>query len=101
MGIDLFNHGYHLKPREAWEPLGMRQRQLTAPHILQGLILLTAAGVKVRKAKPVARSATQGTPPIYSIKYGWGQAPPSQGEATGAVSFESFSRLRQAALRKL
>jgi hypothetical protein len=52
-GVDLFNHGYYWEAHEAWEPLWLAARQST-PHLLffKGLILLAAAGVKIREGKP-------------------------------------------------
>ena len=54
-GIDLFNHGYYWEAHEAWEPLwhatkGSREHRM----FFKGLILLAAAGVKIREEKPVA-----------------------------------------------
>lgn len=53
-GVDLFNHGYYWEAHEAWEPLWLAAKQST-PHLLffKGLILLAAAGVKIREGKPV------------------------------------------------
>jgi hypothetical protein len=51
-GIDLFNHGYYWEAHEAWEDLwrdaerGSRRRLA-----FKGLILLAAAGVKIREGK--------------------------------------------------
>ncbi|WP_244640442.1 DUF309 domain-containing protein [Aureimonas glaciei] len=52
-GVDLFNHGYYWEAHEAWEPLWLAAKQST-PHLLffKGLILLAAAGVKIREGKP-------------------------------------------------
>jgi hypothetical protein len=54
-GIDLFNHGYYWEAHEAWEPLWHAAKQ-SAQHRLffKGLILLAAAGVKIREGKRVA-----------------------------------------------
>ncbi|WP_084569638.1 DUF309 domain-containing protein [Mesorhizobium sp. LNHC229A00] len=61
-GIDLFNHGYYWEAHEAWEPLWQAAKQ-SAQHRLffKGLILLAAAGVKIREGKRVAaaRHATR------------------------------------------
>jgi hypothetical protein len=54
-GMDLFNHGYYWEAHEAWEalwratPKGTPERDL-----LHGLILLAAAGVKLREGKLAA-----------------------------------------------
>ncbi|WP_245266715.1 DUF309 domain-containing protein [Mesorhizobium sp. LNHC252B00] len=59
-GIDLFNHGYYWEAHEAWEALWHAAKQ-SAQHRLffKGLILLAAAGVKIREGKrgAVARHA--------------------------------------------
>ncbi|MER8440411.1 DUF309 domain-containing protein [Mesorhizobium sp. M1312] len=54
-GIDLFNHGYYWEAHEAWEPLWHAAQQ-SAQHrqFFKGLILLAAAGVKIREGKRVA-----------------------------------------------
>ncbi|BCH12313.1 hypothetical protein MesoLj131c_65710 (plasmid) [Mesorhizobium sp. 131-3-5] len=54
-GIDFFNHGYYREAHEAWEPLWHAAKR-SAQHRLffQGLILLAAAGVKIREGKRVA-----------------------------------------------
>ncbi|MER9548336.1 DUF309 domain-containing protein [Mesorhizobium sp. M0322] len=61
-GIDLFNHGYYWEAHEAWEPL-WQAAKLSAQHrmFFKGLILLAAAGVKIREGKRVAaaRHATR------------------------------------------
>lgn len=61
-GIDLFNHGYYWEAHEAWEPLWHAAKR-SAQHRLffKGLILLAAAGVKIREGKRVAamRHATR------------------------------------------
>jgi len=54
-GLDLFNHGYYWEAHEAWEVLWTRSRKETRRRmLLKGLILLAAAGVKVRQGKPDA-----------------------------------------------
>jgi uncharacterized protein len=54
-GVDLFNHGYYWEAHEAWEPLWLAAKQSTS-HLLffKGLILLAAAGVKIREGKLTA-----------------------------------------------
>lgn len=51
-GIDLFNHGFYWEAHEAWEPL-WRAAHADDPRrlLLKGLILLAAAGVKMREGK--------------------------------------------------
>jgi hypothetical protein len=54
-GIDLFNHGYYWEAHEAWEPLWHAAKQSTQHRLFfKGLILLAAAGVKIREGKRVA-----------------------------------------------
>lgn len=54
-GIDLFNHGYYWEAHEAWEPLWHAAKQSTLHRLFfKGLILLAAAGVKIREGKRVA-----------------------------------------------
>jgi predicted metal-dependent hydrolase len=64
-GIDLFNHGYYWEAHEAWEGLWQAARGSPRHRLLfKGLILLAAAGVKLREGKPgaaarhAARAAT-------------------------------------------
>ena len=59
-GIDLFDQGYPWEAHEAWEPLWFAAERGSALRSLyKGLILLAAAGVKVRegKAAPALRHA--------------------------------------------
>ena len=61
-GIDPFNHGYYWEAHEAWE--GLWQSAKATPQlrlIYKGLILLAAAGVKVREGKlhPARRHAAR------------------------------------------
>ena len=61
-GIDLFNFGYYWEAHEAWEEVW---KSAASPSwqrdLLKGLILLCAAGVKIRESKPAAtkRHATR------------------------------------------
>ncbi len=49
-GIDLFNHQYYWEAHEAWEGLWkMERRPSDCAHFLQGLIQLSAMGVKMRE----------------------------------------------------
>jgi predicted metal-dependent hydrolase len=53
-GVDLFNHGYYWEAHEEWEGLWRALQGLEPPIValralLQGLIRLAAAGVKVRQ----------------------------------------------------
>ena len=61
-GIDLFNHGYYWEAHEDWEPLWHAAKRSTQHRLFfKGLILLAAAGVKIREGKRVAavRHATK------------------------------------------
>ena len=54
-GLDLFNHGYYWEAHEAWEALwqvAVRGHPLRV--LFKGLILLSAAGVKIRERKNAA-----------------------------------------------
>ena len=54
-GLDLFNHGYYWEAHEAWEGLWRVADRDGPPRILfKGLILLSAAGVKIREHKNAA-----------------------------------------------
>lgn len=51
--IDLFNHGYYWEAHEVWEGLWLAAgRRGATAEVLQGLIKLAAAGVKVREGRP-------------------------------------------------
>lgn len=51
-GQDLFNHGYYWEAHEAWEGLWqIAKRGSPLRAFLKGLILLSAAGVKIREVK--------------------------------------------------
>jgi hypothetical protein len=51
--VDLFNHGYYWEAHEQWESLWHAcGRKGPVANLLQGLIRLAAAGVKVREGKP-------------------------------------------------
>ena len=55
MGLDLFNHGYYWEAHEAWEGLWqVADRDGTLRTLFKGLILLSAAGVKIRERKNAA-----------------------------------------------
>jgi hypothetical protein len=59
-GLDLFNHGYYWEAHEAWEGLWqVADRDGPLRMLFKGLILLSAAGVKIRERKnaPAARHA--------------------------------------------
>ena len=52
-GVDLFNAGYYWEAHEAWEALWHAHGRVGATAtLLKGLILLAAAGVKVREGRP-------------------------------------------------
>lgn len=54
-GIDLFNHGYYWEAHEAWEGLWqVADRGAPLRMLFKGLILLSAAGVKIREGKHAA-----------------------------------------------
>ncbi len=54
-GLDLFNHGYYWEAHEAWEGLWQIAYRGDPLRILfKGLILLSAAGVKIRAGKHAA-----------------------------------------------
>ena len=54
-GLDLFNHGYYWEAHEAWESLWqVAERGSSLRMLFKGLILLSAAGVKVREGKHAA-----------------------------------------------
>jgi predicted metal-dependent hydrolase len=54
-GLDLFNHGYYWEAHEAWEGLWqVADRDGPLRMLFKGLILLSAAGVKIRERKNAA-----------------------------------------------
>jgi predicted metal-dependent hydrolase len=54
-GLDLFNHGYYWEAHEAWEGLWqVADRDSPLRMLFKGLILLSAAGVKIRERKHAA-----------------------------------------------
>lgn len=54
-GLDLFNHGYYWEAHEAWEGLWqVADRSGPLRMLFKGLILLSAAGVKIREGKQAA-----------------------------------------------
>jgi hypothetical protein len=54
-GLDLFNHGYYWEAHEAWEGLWqVADRNAPLRTLFKGLILLSAAGVKIREGKQAA-----------------------------------------------
>jgi predicted metal-dependent hydrolase len=48
-GLDLFNYGYYWEAHEAWEALWREAQAPAVKALLQGLIRLAAAGVKLRQ----------------------------------------------------
>ena len=57
-GLDLFNHGYYWEAHEAWERLWHAAgREGATAELLQGLIKLAAAGVKVREGRAAGTTA--------------------------------------------
>jgi hypothetical protein len=58
LGLDLFNHGYYWEAHEAWERLWHAAgREGATAELLQGLIKLAAAGVKVREGRAAGTTA--------------------------------------------
>ena len=54
-GLDLFNHGYYWEAHEAWEGLWQgADRDGPLRMLFKGLILLSAAGIKIREGKHAA-----------------------------------------------
>ncbi len=54
-GLDLFNHGYYWEAHEAWEGLWqVADRDGPLRMLFKGLILLSAAGLKIRERKNAA-----------------------------------------------
>ena len=54
-GLDLFNHGYYWEAHDAWEGLWqVAGRGAPLRMLFKGLILLSAAGVKIREGKQAA-----------------------------------------------
>jgi hypothetical protein len=54
-GLDLFNHGYYWEAHEAWEGLWqVADRDSPLRMLFKGLILLAAAGIKIRERKNAA-----------------------------------------------
>ena len=54
-GLDLFNHGYYWEAHECWEGLWqVADRDGPVRMLFKGLILLSAAGVKIREHKNAA-----------------------------------------------
>ena len=62
-GLDLFNHGYYWEAHEAWEGLWqVVDRGGPSRMLFKGLILLSAAGVKIREGKHAAGCASRDAP---------------------------------------
>ena len=54
-GLDLFNHGYYWEAHEAWDGLWqVADRDNPLSMLFKSLILLSAAGVKIRERKNAA-----------------------------------------------
>jgi predicted metal-dependent hydrolase len=72
-GVDLFNHGYYWEAHEAWEGLWQAARGSPRHRLLfKALILLAAAGVKLREGKrvPAARHATRAAATLRKLPAG-------------------------------
>lgn len=60
-GLDLFNHGYYWEAHEAWEGLWqVADRGGPLRKLFKALILLSAAGVKIREGKHIAATRHAG-----------------------------------------
>ena len=69
-GLDLFNHGYYWEAHEAWEGLWqVADRDGPLRMLFKGLILLSAAGVKIREAKMRRLSATPNAPRLCFVSW--------------------------------
>ena len=69
-GIDLFDQGFPWEAHEAWEPLWFAaERGSPLRALYKGLILLAAAGVKVRegKAVPALRHAERAAALLHGV----------------------------------
>ena len=59
-GLDPFNHGYYWEAHEVWEDLWrVADRDGPLRMLFKGLILLSAAGVKIRERKKCGGSASR------------------------------------------
>ena len=67
-GLDLFNHGYYWEAHEAWEGLWqVADRDGPLRMLFKGLILLSAAGVKIRERKHMAAAVTPDAPRLCFV----------------------------------
>lgn len=96
-GIDLFNHGYYWEAHEAWEGLWqIADRGAPLRTLFKGLILLSAAGVKIREGKHVAAMRHAGraaallrrlmNPPDRTIERALGMSPAALAEQAEAAA---------------
>jgi predicted metal-dependent hydrolase len=96
-GLDLFNHGYYWEAHEAWEGLWqVADRDGPLRMLFKGLILLSAAGVKIRERKnaAAARHATRAAAvlrqlmnvPDRAFERALGMSPATLAEYAGAVT---------------
>jgi hypothetical protein len=74
LGIALFNAGYYWEAHEAWEALWLAHgRRGPVAAVLQALIKLSAAGVKVREGRPAGvRSHAAGAGQLFAESRGQG-----------------------------
>src|ERR1700719_4095251 len=92
-GLDLFNHGYYWEAHEAWEGLWrVADRDGTLRMFFKGLILLSAAGVKIRERKnaAAARHAMRAAAlfrqlPDRTFEHALGMSPAALAECTEAA----------------
>ncbi|NDW05661.1 DUF309 domain-containing protein [Jiella sp. 40Bstr34] len=71
-GADLFNFGYYWEAHEAWEGLWQASREAPEQRtFLHALILLSAAGVKLREGKdvPALRHASRAARLLRALRY--------------------------------
>ena len=91
--VDLFDAGYYWEAHEAWEPLWRAARRGSAERaVLKALILVAAAGLKLREGKPVAglRHATRALDGLHAVPF-----------ASDAVLFIEAARLLGACIRSV
>lgn len=79
-GIELFNHGFYREAREAWEPIWLAAKGNAQDRALfKGLIMLAAAGVKIREGKWMAalRHAKRASKSLRQLSLGSDSYPAS------------------------
>jgi hypothetical protein len=94
-GLDLFNHGYYWEAHEAWEGLWqVADRDGPLSMLFKGLILLSAAGVKIRERKNAA--AARHAKRAASL---FRQRPDRAFERALGMSAEALAECAEAAIR--